>query len=66
MINLLPILYGNGLSSCFPCSPELFVAVIRINHLRAQFHSASQSDATDRHAAAMDILGAIRAFVPDA
>ncbi len=39
LIALLPVFYGNGLATCCPCPLELFVEIIRINHLRAQFHA---------------------------
>ncbi|KAK4244933.1 hypothetical protein C7999DRAFT_16842 [Corynascus novoguineensis] len=41
LASLIPILYGNGLATCFPCPPDLLVEIIRINHLRSVFASAT-------------------------
>lgn len=63
LINLMAVLYENGLLTCLPCPPDLFVQIIRVNHLRAQFRSIREPDAADaRHTAAMDILRRVRAY----
>ncbi|KAK1832600.1 arginine metabolism regulation protein II [Podospora conica] len=60
-IDLMPILYGNGLETGFPCPPALFTLIIRINHLRAQFQAAQGSlSVQDRYACALDLLNQVR------
>ncbi|KAK5653275.1 hypothetical protein OQA88_9174 [Cercophora sp. LCS_1] len=68
LLPILPTLYGNGLGTCFPCPPELFASIIRINHLRVKFH-ALQSLGTEvlveddeRDVAGMDVLRGIRGY----
>lgn len=66
MITMLPVLYGNGLDTCFPCPPSLLTEVIRINHLRSVFRAvpdltgAGTAVRKDKHAAALDVLRRIR------
>jgi hypothetical protein len=71
VMSLLPVLYGNGLTTCFPCPPDLLSEVIRINHLRSRFPSVRAVN-TDpallretKHSAALDILRRVRAFPTD-
>jgi len=73
MIDILPVLYGNGLDSCFPCPPGLFIEIIRVNHLRARLESALTSSEkqwtalpeADRLSAAMGILRRIKTYPVD-
>lgn len=72
LITLIPVLYGNGLSTCFPCPPDLLTEVIRINHLRSLFCHSAASASTDaslvresKSLAGLDILRRIRAFSTD-
>ncbi|KAK4129714.1 hypothetical protein N657DRAFT_653023 [Parathielavia appendiculata] len=71
VISLLPVLFGNGLTTCFPCPPDLLAEIIRINHLRSRFHSVSVTDVPPamlqeaKHAAALDILRRIKGFPTD-
>ena len=73
LLALLPVLYGNGLDTCFPCPPELFAEIIRINHLRSRTNSASAISSgkelsllqAGKCSAALDVLRRIRAFSPD-
>ncbi|KAK4236604.1 hypothetical protein C8A03DRAFT_45407 [Achaetomium macrosporum] len=70
LISLLPVLYGNGISTCFPCPPDLLADVIHINHLRSISKGvASIPVGTEparleegKQSAALDILRRIRAF----
>jgi hypothetical protein len=70
LISLLPVLYGNGISTCAPCPPDLLAEVIRINHLRSTFECPkSVSEDTllaaseeGKHWVALEILRRIRAF----
>lgn len=69
LITILPVLFGNGLATCFPCPPDLLAEVIRINHLRSMFRDMSSPAAADpvvlgegKHAAALDVLSRIKAF----
>ncbi|KAJ4287913.1 hypothetical protein N0V88_007533 [Collariella sp. IMI 366227] len=72
LVSLLPVLFGNGLETCFPCPSGLLAAIIRINHLRAVFQQLSNPQNADfrlvqegKHTAALDILRHIRAFSAD-
>ncbi|KAK0616646.1 fungal-specific transcription factor domain-containing protein [Immersiella caudata] len=65
LVNIMPILYGNGLDTCVPCPPDLFVQVIRINHLRAQLGSTTTSSKADRLSATLDILRNIKTNAVD-
>ncbi|KAK4096852.1 hypothetical protein N658DRAFT_435215 [Parathielavia hyrcaniae] len=71
IISLLPVLFGNGLMTCFPCPPDLLAEVIRINHLRSRFCTVTATEAPAamlqeaKHAAALDILRRARAFPTD-
>jgi hypothetical protein len=72
LITLIPVLYGNGLNTCFPCPPDLLTEIIRINHLRSLLHGSAVPGDTDpvllresRCSAALDILRRIRAFPTD-
>ncbi|KAL2194770.1 fungal-specific transcription factor domain-containing protein [Corynascus similis CBS 632.67] len=73
LISLIPILYGNGLATCFPCPPDLLAEIIRINHLRSVFASATaltpSSDSMgtilqeeNKHTAALDVFWRIALF----
>lgn len=69
LITLLPVLYGNGLATCFPCPPDLFVEIIHVNHLRSRFRGAAVSVENnaitpigDRCSASLAVLRRIRAF----
>lgn len=68
LLDLLPILYGNGLHTAFPCPPSLFALIIRINHLRAQFFPPTNQDGTrsphDRHTCALSLLHQIQSCGP--
>ena len=61
MITLLPVFYGNGLSTSLPCPPELLADIIMINHLRARLKRA-KSHSRDRSAAALEILLRVKFF----
>ncbi|SPO04657.1 uncharacterized protein DNG_07342 [Cephalotrichum gorgonifer] len=64
MISQLPQLYGNGLNTAFPCPPELFADIIRINYLR----SVSPTDIVpddEWQGMAVEILQHILVFSPD-
>ncbi|RYP72286.1 hypothetical protein DL771_004260 [Monosporascus sp. 5C6A] len=71
MVIMLPVLYGNGLATNFPCPPDLLAEVIRINHLRSVLQGVSAP--TDvysallkgEQAAALDILRRIRSCPVD-
>ncbi|EAQ93762.1 predicted protein [Chaetomium globosum CBS 148.51] len=76
LVSLLPIFYGNGLATCFPCPPDLLAELIRINHLRSVFRgNALTPDSTDsipsgeerdpQYSAALDVLRRIRSFSAD-
>lgn len=72
LITLIPVLYGNGLATCFPCPPDLFIEIIHINHLRSRLRAAAMAagvDAVvlrqDKSTAALDVLRRIRAFQVD-
>lgn len=57
LLDLLPILHGNGLHTAFPCPSPLFALIIRINHLRAQ---SLQTAPNDRHTCALSLLHQIQ------
>jgi hypothetical protein len=61
----MPILYGNGLDTCVPCPPDLFVQIIRINHLRAQLGNAIVTRSSDRLSTTLDILRRVKAYRVD-
>jgi hypothetical protein len=63
-INLLSVLYGNGLSTSVPCPPDLFASVIRANHLRSLTKWANSSQ-KDTHPAVLEILNQIGSFSPE-
>ncbi|KAK4040943.1 fungal-specific transcription factor domain-containing protein [Parachaetomium inaequale] len=72
LISLLPVLYGNGLATCFPCPPDLLAEIIRINHLRSIFEAAACTSTATKPAvregqqsAALDILRRVRSFPTD-
>ncbi|GAB1318370.1 Arginine metabolism regulation protein II [Madurella fahalii] len=72
LITLLPVLYGNGLATCFPCPPDLFIEIIHINHLRSRLRGAAAAVGQDtmalrrdKSSAALDVLRRIRAFQID-
>ena len=73
LISLLPVIYGNGLATCFPCPPDLLTEIIHINHLRSRFRgiAAAALDADEpllgeyKHSTALDVLRRIRAFSAD-
>ncbi|KAK3299867.1 fungal-specific transcription factor domain-containing protein [Chaetomium fimeti] len=77
LVSLLPVFYGNGLSTCFPCPPDLLAEIIHINHLRSVFQGgallSADKDSTPReedgqdpqYSAAMDVLRRIRSFSTD-
>jgi hypothetical protein len=71
VISLLPVLYGNGLTTCFPCPPDLLAEIIRINHLRSRFPSVSAANTHPtllreaKHSAGLDILRRVKAFPTD-
>ncbi|KXX82205.1 Arginine metabolism regulation protein II [Madurella mycetomatis] len=72
LTTLIPVLYGNGLATCFPCPPDLFIEIIHINHLRSQLPAAAMTagvDAAalrqDKFTTALGILRRIRAFQID-
>lgn len=72
LVSLLPVLYGDGLRTSFPCPPDLLVEIIRINHLRSVFRDVSAPRDTDpalllqgKHSAALDVLRRIRGFPAD-
>ncbi|KAK3309459.1 fungal-specific transcription factor domain-containing protein [Chaetomium strumarium] len=70
LISLLPALYGNGMSTCFPCPPDLLAEVIRVNHLRSTFECPESIPVDTLPAApeegkqwvALDIIRRVRAF----
>lgn len=61
LLDLLPILHGNGLHTAFPCPSPLFALIIRINHLRAQ---SLQTAPHDRHTCALSLLHQIQSSSP--
>ncbi|RYO79051.1 hypothetical protein DL766_009726 [Monosporascus sp. MC13-8B] len=72
MVIMLPVLYGNGLATNFPCPPDLLAEVIRINHLRSVLRGVSAPTDVhsallkgDKQAAALDILRRIRSCPVD-
>jgi len=65
IIRVLPTLYGNGLSTCFPCPLELFVDIIHINHLRSR-EKYTVTSTQDIRGAYLIILGQINTFSPEA
>jgi hypothetical protein len=69
LITLLPVLYGNGLGTCFPCPPDLLAEIIHINHLRSMFGGpaciSTPAVLEGQTSAALDILRRIRSFPTD-
>ncbi|RYP56178.1 hypothetical protein DL769_009962 [Monosporascus sp. CRB-8-3] len=72
MVVMLPVLYGNGLATNFPCPPDLLAEVIRINHLRSVLQGVSAPTDVhsallegDKQTAALDILRRIRSCPVD-
>ncbi|KAH6853258.1 fungal-specific transcription factor domain-containing protein [Chaetomium sp. MPI-CAGE-AT-0009] len=76
LLSLLPVLYGNGLSTSFPCPPDLLAEVIHINHLRSVFQGGALlsadtdlvplgEDPEPLFSAALDVLRRIRSFSTD-
>src|SRR3954453_19994807 len=63
-IDLLPFMYGGGLSTTFPCPLELFVEIIRINHLRS-IKTDSQTPCTHVHQGTLDVRRRIADFSPE-
>ncbi|KAK4447954.1 fungal-specific transcription factor domain-containing protein [Podospora aff. communis PSN243] len=62
LMNIMSILYGNGLDTCVPCPPDLFVQIVRVNHLRAQLENVTSPSSSDRLSAALDILRRVKAY----
>ncbi|KAK5995378.1 Phomenoic acid biosynthesis cluster-specific transcriptional regulator-like protein [Cladobotryum mycophilum] len=63
LISILPILYGNGMSTSLPCPPELLAAVIRINDLRSRRRMIDEAE-DEVPVAALEVLEDINSFSP--
>lgn len=64
-INLLPELYGEGLTTTFPCPLDLFTEIIHINRLRSIVQSLKVANSAALAQLASDILDRICAFNTD-
>jgi hypothetical protein len=63
-IRVLPTLYGNGLSTPFPCPLGLFMDVIHINHLRS-LERYTDTSTQDIRRTTLAVLGRINSFSPE-
>ena len=61
VVDMLPTLYGDGLSTSLPCPPQLMEDIIHVNHLRSKTIGEDLSDEQSR-TAAFQILKRIRSF----
>lgn len=61
LVGVLPILYGDGLSTCLPCPPALMADIILINHLRSKANEET-AQVEKRQYAALELLNCIRSF----
>lgn len=61
LVNVLPLVYGNGLATSLPCPPALLVEIIMVNSLRARSNAADNFQGY-RVLDALDLLQRIRSF----